>query len=197
MKTILPSSPPATPIRTTTFKGFILIYAKTARLAGRNIYIDRFSSFTGDEHMVIRALLEEAGSVTVSLSSFKGAQGFQFASSEETIDHLEKMADELGCPHTTLVLSPDASKEAIHLEENLFSYSPEPYTGETDYLSLFTADSIYSEVNYVARTIRSLVRSGEADYSSISVVCRDSETYAPLLRSIFRLMKFRLRIRSV
>ncbi len=158
---------------------------KNRPLAGRNIYIDRFSSFTGDEHMVIRALLEEADSVTVSLSSFKGAQGFQFASSEETIDRLEKMADELGCPHTTLVLSPDASKEAIHLEENLFSYSPEPYTGETDYLSLFTADSIYSEVNYVARTIRSLVRSGEADYSLISVVCRDSETYAPLLRSIF------------
>lgn len=154
-------------------------------LSGRNIFIDRFSSFTGDEHNVIRALLEEAETVTVSLCVKEGVQGFQFASSEETIDILKRTADAIGCTVSFEQLPQNASGAAAHLENNLFSYNPRIYDGEADCLSLFTADSIYSEVNYVARTVLSLVKSGEADYSDISIVCRDADTYAPLLRSIF------------
>lgn len=154
-------------------------------LAGRNIYIDRFSSFTGDEMLIIRALLSQAQSVTVALYSDPDSQGFQFASSEDTIDSLTSAAEELGLTVNEKRLSSNASREACHLEKNLFSYTPEPYSGETEEISLFTADSMYSEVVKTAGTILELVKNGQADFSDISVVCRDSETYSPLIKSIF------------
>lgn len=154
-------------------------------LCGRHIYIDRFSSFTLWELKIISALASQAASVTVSLCTDPNSSDFQFVTAEETAERLVSEAKKINVPVSFRHLEVKSTGELSHLEENLFSFSPKIYEGEASSISLFEADSVYSEVYRTARKILTLVKSGEADFGDISVVCRTPENYSATLKSIF------------
>lgn len=161
--------------------------AEKRPLSGRHVFIDRFSSFTPIEHAVIKQLISQCEDVTLAFCASKNEAPFHFKSAEQTIEKLEKTADELGCSCSFEYTSPKDNGELSFLEENYFSYTPNIYDGPTENISLFVADSMYSETENVARTIFNLVREKKADFSDISVICRESDAYAPFIKSIFPL----------
>lgn len=152
---------------------------------GRHIYIDRFSSFTSSEIKIIGALLSQAASVTISLCTDERDTSFCFVPASETCNLLEKEAEKMGESVSYVHLTAPDEGELSHLEKNYFSYSLSPYNFETEHIFLYEAESVYSEVYRTARKILSLVKSGEADFSDISVICRTSEDYAHQIKSIF------------
>ncbi len=158
---------------------------ETSPLRGRHIYIDRFSSFTLSELKVISALLSRAASVTISLCTDPEDLGFQFVTAEETARRLIDEAKKMNVPVSSRHLEAKGGGELSHLEKSFFSFSPEKYEGETDSIFLLEADSVYSEVYRTAGKILTLVKSGEADFGDISVVCRTPENYSSTLKSIF------------
>lgn len=161
--------------------------AEEKPLAGRHIFIDRFSSFTPIEHAVIKQLISQCADVTIAVCSSVAEAPFHFKSAEQTIEKLENTANELGCSCSYEYPSPKENGELSFLEENFFSYTPNIYDKPTENISLFAADSMYSETENVARTIFKLVREKKADFSDISVICRESDAYAPFLKSVFPL----------
>lgn len=154
-------------------------------LSGRHIFIDRFSSFTPIELNIIKLLMRDASSVTVTLCLPKNESGFHFASAENTLQALENAARELSCECSYEYLDREISGELSFIERSFFSYTPKAYDDAPENVFMFVADSMYSEVEHTARTIFNLVREKKADYSDIFVLCRDSEAYAPFIKSIF------------
>lgn len=153
----------------------------------RNIYIDKFSSFTPIEYSVIYHLIAGSASVTVALCTDSSDLGFQFQSAEGTVSKLYGIAEALGDICTEEQLTSHLSGELSHLEKNFFSFIPKKYDKKTECISLFAADSIYSEVEYAAREIIKLSREENVSFSDISVIVRDSAVYAPFIKSIFPL----------
>lgn len=154
---------------------------------GRKIYVDKFSSFTPIEYSVISHLIAGSDLVTVALCTDSSDSGFQFYSAENTASKLCDLAQALGHTYTEEHLESNLTGELAHLEKNFFSYSPASYDEKTEHISLFAADSIYSEVEYAAREILKLVRENDISFSDISVIVRDSASYSPFIKSIFPL----------
>lgn len=160
--------------------------AENKPLSGRHIYIDRFARFTPSELAVIKELLLQCASVTVTLPCDIKSFEFQFLSAINTAEKLKDMALDLGIETEEITLSSKIDDpELSHLEKNYFSFYPEKYSGKNSSISLFSAKNINSETEEVARQIRRLAESKKARYKDISVIVRDTSTYASAIKSIF------------
>ena len=160
--------------------------AENKPLSGRHVYIDRFTRFTPAELSVIKELMLQCATVTVTLPCDIKSFEFQFLSANSTFEKLKEQAEALGVKAEEINLESDIkSEELSHLEKNYFSFYPEKYEKETSDLSLFCAKNINSETESVARTILSLVKSGKYRYSDISVIVRDTAIYTSAVKSIF------------
>lgn len=167
-----------------------LLLKEKKPFSGRHIFLDRFSSFTPGETAVIKELLIQAESVTVSLlSDIKGFE-FQFLSTRESGEKLKELAKSEGIPYEITTLeSRIENPELLHLEKNFFSFEPLKYEEDLSSIHLFSAKNIHSEVQEAARKIRSLIMSGEYRYKDISVIVRDTPYYSSVLGPIFNSFK--------
>ena len=160
--------------------------------AGKDFYLDGFTDFTPQERQVISALLARADSVTVALTcdhleEDEGGAGI-FSPARRTAGQLLRLARERGIPREIVVRTGQAGPKApalAHLERELFAPSPAPWTGEGDALTLFTAHSPYSEVEWTAAEILRLVREEGCRFRDIAVCARSMEGYGSLIETVF------------
>lgn len=160
--------------------------------AGKDFWLDGFTDFTPQERQVIGALLAKANSVTVALTCDKleedeGGAGI-FSPARRTARQLLGQARERGIPWEIEVLTGRAGPKTpalAHLEGELFSPVPAPWTGEGDELTLFTARSPYSEVEWTAAEILRLVREEGYRFRDIAVCARSMEGYGSLIETVF------------
>ena len=78
------------------------------------------------------------------------------------------------------------STELKHLEENLYSLNTKKYEKECKDIKLFLANNNYSEIENVANNIIELVRDSGYRYKDISIITKQTEEYASLIKSIFK-----------
>ena len=162
-------------------------------LSGATVAVDSFISFTKQERDVLAVLMGQCENMYVSLSCDslddpeQGAGLFSLV--QKTGRRLVQSAREeqvqvgpIRHLDTPWRFKSDALR---HMETQLFRPVVEPYVGEmgTD-IQLWRAASRFEEVENVAAQIRDLVMHG-LRYREISVICRNSETYASLLQSAF------------
>ncbi len=158
---------------------------------GTHIYIDGFTDFTPQEQGVIRILMAQADQVTVALTCDKlledeGGTGV-FSPARKTAARLIRMAKEGGISQETVVLEP-AGKRApalARIEQALFASNAAPWTQLSQGLTLYTAFTPYSEVEWTAAQILRLVQTGQYRFRDIAVTCRNMETYGTLLETVF------------
>ncbi len=168
------------------------VLAKENWAAGKDFYLDGFTDFTPQERQVIGALLAKAGSVTVVLTcdhleEDEGGAGI-FSPARRTARQLLRLAKERGISQEIAVRTGQAGPKApalAHLERELFAPSPAPWTGEGDALTLFTANSPYSEVEWTAAEILRLVREEGCRFRDIAVCARGMEGYGSLIETVF------------
>ncbi len=162
------------------------ILKKDKPFKGKEVYIDRFSSFNPLELSVIRELLLQCENVTVSLLSDVKSFEFQFLTTQEAGEKLKELAKEENIPvESTHLSSSFENPEFSHLEKNLLSFEPKKHEKEVSSISLFAAKNLHSEVEYAARQILSLVMSGEYRYKDIALIVRDTPSYSSVLSPIF------------
>ena len=168
------------------------VLAREDWAAGKDFYLDGFTDFTPQERQVIGALLAKAGSVTVALTcdhleEDEGGAGI-FSPARRTARQLLRLAKERGISQEIAVRTGQAGPKApalAHLERELFAPSPAPWTGEGDALTLFTANSPYSEVEWTAAEILRLVREEGCRFRDIAVCARGMEGYGSLIETVF------------
>ena len=172
--------------------------------AGKVVVIDAFRGFTGQELKVLERILAQSESVymtlcTDSLYAPAGDTGV-FAHTKRTANQIMDIAKKRGIQVAKPLFLPvegTGGKAAIgdtrHKNEALTAlerglYNPEAvaYEALTDAVTLTAAGDIISECEFVALTIKRLLREEALRCRDIAVIARTAETYEAPLKSALK-----------
>ena len=158
---------------------------------GKDISIDGFTDFTGQEREIIAQMLRQADSVTVALTCDRMEQETDgldiFAPARRTAQQLAALAQRLGMPCEVLIrtesLAPPHPALAC-VEQHLFSADELVFKGAAA-VEFYTAQSAYGELEWAAASIRNMVREQGLRYRDFAVVARSMEPYQSLAEVVF------------
>lgn len=153
-----------------------------------HIYIDGFTDFTAQERQVIEAMLLKGCTVTVCLNCDElYGDNEVFALSRMTARRLMDFAQEHGIKCTAQCFSDSAkAKELEYFADNMFSYRPERFEGESGRVHIYTAANISAECELAAAKAVELVRETGCRWRDIALAVRGFEDYRLPLESSFR-----------
>lgn len=159
---------------------------------GAHVYIDEFKGFTARELSVIRLMMEQAQSVTISLCTDRQDLGPNslFYSVNQTYQSLKRLAQQAGRQVKAPVVLTEQhrfqSPELAHLAEQVFRPRILPYERErTGAVHAVLAANEYDEVDYLLSTIRELVEKEGFRYRDMVVITRDLASYQSCLETAF------------
>ncbi len=153
---------------------------------GKDIYLDGFAYFSVQEERLLSVMLRRARTVTVALLGEKDSGAAVFRMGLVTQQRLQRLAADAGRPVKFVTPAPPPVTTALgHLERHFFEKIV-PWRGEAGQVSLYRAESLFSEVEYVASQIRTLVASGQYRYRDIGVAARNAGDYEATVENIFR-----------
>ncbi|MDR1891644.1 MAG: PD-(D/E)XK nuclease family protein, partial [Oscillospiraceae bacterium] len=181
------------------------LFEKHRFLAGRTVYIDSFKGFTAQQLAVLRFVLEQAETVTItlcadSLDDYDGGVGV-FSNVKKTANTIMNLARESHIKTASPEILPEPARfshpHLLKLERELFrgtEIEEDNCTGDhlrspasatlvcavDSPVSVFAAETPYAEAEYVARGIRLLVRQG-VRYREIAVIARDIGKYSGII----------------
>lgn len=155
------------------------------------VFIHEFSSFTADEYEVIKVILSDAKSLTVSLIIGNGnnltSNMSPFSMCIKTRSKLIDMAggagkvDNISAEEHTLY----KSKALEHIESNVFCLVNNP-CDNSEGVKLACAKNLYDEIDYIAASIKKLIREKGYSYKDIAVISRSLDDYSSLIDGVFR-----------
>lgn len=165
--------------------------AESGWAAGMDVYVDGFTDFTPQEQLVLAQLLRQAASVTVALTcdgleETDGGIGI-FSPARRTAHGLLRLAREKRISQEIEIINTPASIRPPALaavEERLFTPTPAPCE-DGEGVTLFEANTPYSEVEWTAAQILRLVREEGYRFRDIAVVSRSMAGYGSLIDVIF------------
>lgn len=148
---------------------------------GKDVFIDSFKGFTGQQLNIIKVIIATAASVTVALTldTEKGRKNGVFANIIKTKEKLIKAAKD----HNVPVAQDIIIKESFHKNEDLKNIE-KLMAGYSEFcdnscqaVTICSAADIGEEAEFVARTIRKIVREENAKYDDFAVIVRSTEDY--------------------
>lgn len=155
-------------------------------LQNARIWVDGFRGFTGQEYLVLEALLSRVQSMTVALTLDQEG-GDPFQPTERTWQRLLQLAKGQKQPVMEEYLSsnyiPFASIQ--HLERYLYRYPSRPFLKTGSEIQIIEALNPLEEVEEVAREILFLVREKGYRFREVALVTGSRERYQPLIEQVF------------
>ena len=153
------------------------------------ICVDSYLSFTELEIDILKTLMSQCKELLITLSDDKkDSEDTFFDISKSTAKRLLSIAKESGVKvHTPIMCEFDEyfnSPVLSYIEKNIFTYSEDKIElnpDEESAISLYCAQNVYEESDFVARKIRELVLTKGYKYSDIAVVLRDVSPYFSVL----------------
>lgn len=172
---------------------------KTDMFRNTIFYIDEFSGFTKQEYDIIKKIIQIGKEVNITICSdslfdSNNPETDIYYSNKQTITKIYKIANELNIQPKEIRLEESHRfkvSELKFMQENLYSNYGKKANKNTRYeqkvenIALFLAKNQYSEIESVARNIIKLVRKEKYKYKEISVITKNIDTYANLVRAIF------------
>jgi len=159
---------------------------------GKDIWVDGFVDFTAAQMKLLRLMLQQGNSLTVTLTCDKLLEDERgvgvFSPARRTGMQLKRMAREAGrtCVVEQVEGCFDKRSDVFrHLEGSLFSPENTALIPARGAVELFRGSSMRGEVEWTASRIRRLLREEGLRYRDIGVVARDYEAYRHLIESIF------------
>lgn len=159
---------------------------------GATVVLDEFRGFTVQQLQVLDKMLAQAEDVYVTLGcdNLKEDSGISlFSNVIKTANTLQTMARDNGvkiAPAVYLTENRRAQNDEIrHLEQNLFAQDMTAQTAPCEQIHLYRAANLYDEAEYVARTIKQIVRTRGLRFRDFAVIARDSSAYSGIIDSIF------------
>ena len=151
---------------------------------GKDIYIDGFTYFTAQERRCLSILLRQAHSLTVTLLGEPGSREEIFEASLRTLERLRRLAEREGKSVQIETLTSRDDSALGHLERHFFGASV-PYEGDSSQVRLLQADTVFSEVEQAAASIRCLLAEGKCRCRDITVAARNIEAYESVIETVF------------
>ena len=157
---------------------------RSACARGKNVYLDGFTYFTGQELEIIAILLRQARSVTVTLLG-DDSDLEVFQQGLRARGHLERLAQDCGVECRTEILPVRPPENALAYMTDRFWGPIEPWGGDCGGVELVKAESMFTEVEYVAARILELVRKEGFRFREIGVAARNLDDYAATIENVF------------
>lgn len=172
--------------------------------SGAEVWIDEFSTFTPQQLEIIRLLAKRCKRVNITLCTDNVYESGEyqditdiFNTVKNTENKILKLMKENNISYDTPIdLNKSVSNKKInrfenspeleHIEKYFFTYPFRPFKGKCSKIKLYKANNIYDEIDRVAKSISSLIRSGKYRYRDISVVCRNIDDYEKITAVIFK-----------
>ncbi len=158
--------------------------------AGKNVYIDSFTSFTELEHRIMEKMFRAAKSVTVSIPlSSPDFSDISTASIEDSHKKLKKHADRWG-GHEDIILQSGSRDVFTYIGESLWNFAqtdtPSSLPSCEGKIVMECCENSYSEAECAASHILELLRGG-ARLRDIAVIARDAQKYRGIIEPAFDL----------
>ena len=159
------------------------------------IFIDEFAGFTYQEYEVIKKMITLAKEVNITICTDNldlntNPDTDIYYANKVTVKKLFKLVKEnnlkLEEPIELNKCYRFKTEELLHLSNNLYNVKSTKYVKNVDNLKLFLAKNEYSEIEEIAKRIQKLVSKNNLRYKDISIITKNIESYAPLVRAIFR-----------
>lgn len=175
-----------------------------AYLNGRTVIIDSFRGFTAQEYEIIAHMIKNAENVFVTLcaGNYSEDEPFDitelFAKTKNTASRLNAIAEKSGVTvGKPLIFTEKSDKkyfdidrytcdELRFLEKELYSNENNRFEGKCENIALCKASDIYSECEFVAVTIKKLIRENGYRFRDIAVIARQIDKYKAPLRSALK-----------
>ena len=162
-------------------------------LSDCNVYVDSFTSFTGEEREMLEQIIKQAKNVCVSLTYDKGSKAPHFDSVSDTYKRLSHYAKEQGIEHCDVILDKNTrtDKEELRaLERELWNFSitdktkPDILENMRGNIEMHNCLSEYEEI-YRAGLSVLYEHEGGVDYSEMAVIMRDPESKKGMIEAVF------------
>jgi len=151
----------------------------------KTVFIDSFKGFSGQQYKILERILSQANSVTVTLiDNVDDTRDFgMFLNIKKLKNRICKIANSYGVSIAEDIVLRDKNygcDELSALED--FMAGEKPIKKEkAENITICCADSVYSEADFVARSIRRIVREKGARYNDFVIIARDTEPYEDAL----------------
>ncbi len=169
------------------------------------ICLDGFTGFTPCQYQILLKMMRYAKKLMITVTidpsediTETGEEHQLFSLSKKTIHKLYRLAEEAGTAieepkYAHVSNAVEIPYRFIHspalasLEHNLFRYPFRPYKDRQEDIRLYAARDVYSEIGFVAREIKRLVREEGFRYQDIAVVSGNVEEYGRIAKRSFAL----------
>lgn len=149
----------------------------------KTVFIDSFKGFTGQQYKIIERILSQADDVYVSLTDDRETEGEYciYANIRKAVTSIETLAKSRNVKIEKPIILDNSRYSAPVLSnvERLLAGERSECIDEQPQTSLgiCKAGTIYDEAEFVARTIRRLVRTENYRFRDFVIIARDSEKY--------------------
>ncbi len=165
---------------------------KTTMFDNTLIYIDEFLGFTPQEYNIFEKLIKKAEEITVgvatdTLESTIPKENDIYYFNKKYANKLIEIGYRNGAKYNEIILDEThrfKNNELKFLEKNLYN-SNKKYLENTENIKIFLASNPYSEMEYVAQRIHSLVKNCGYRYSEIGIISEDLDKYSEDAKAIF------------
>lgn len=157
---------------------------------GKTIFVDAFKSFTADEHDMLDAMISDAESLTVCLTTEdKGKVNYSvFETVNKTVNRLKMSAQDCGSEIRIDMLEQPFrfnAPELAFFSRNVLRNVRKKYDGDCNAVNVYSSADIYGEGDFVCSEIRRLMIEEGFKYKDIAVLARQKEVYSSLMESAF------------
>ncbi len=162
--------------------------------SGITVVIDGFKGFTKQEFDVISRIVAQSEDTYITLcldEIFAGEYDITpFASVRDTARTLMNIAKKNGAAVSQVRVPEYSGRYASAclkaLESELYSVSPNQFEGDCSDVTLYSASTAYEECNYVALTVKRLLREEGYRCRDIAVISRSEDEYSKSLRAALK-----------
>lgn len=161
-----------------------------------SIFIDSFTSFTGEEYAVLEQLIAQAESVCLSVTYERGSHEPHLKTVSDTVKRLTRFAREKNIGTRDVCLGAykrAASGELQTLEEHLWDFSvtkdtlPSISEDSRGNIEAYVCNNDYEEMYLAALNILKAHKNG-TKYSEIALIMRDPEVKKGMIDAVFEHM---------
>lgn len=161
-----------------------------------NIYVDSFTSFTGEEHAVLERIISQAKNTCVSLTYEKDSIAPHFNSIALTYKRLKRFAGNNGIEKQEILLDKyvrSDRRELELLEKHLWNFTvtretrPEISESQRGSIEMYKCLNEYEEIWLSALNIKKERERG-IKYSEMALITRDPESKRGMIDAVFEQM---------
>lgn len=161
---------------------------------GYTFVIDGFFGFTAQEMKVLECIISQASECYITMCTDKKLLASEHLTIYESVNKTVRTIEKFAKSHSIIIEDPIelkksyrfCSNDLVALEKNLYTPKKQEYSGTVENITIYSANDIYDECHFIARTIKELIMTQPVRYRDFVIIARDLGQYDSIIESILQ-----------